>query len=396
MDTTQETANDRTKIYVNGQQITGFDTITNNSQNTDGRFNINAEHGIGRSSTAFDGYMADIYFVDGQALTPTSFAETDSTYGHWKPKAWSGTYGTNGFHLQFEDSSSIGNDTSGNNNDWTPANLSAYDVMAGGSFDVGSGGNTFATMNPLYRNQTRTNIATYKEGNLKVGWNTDAMCESTIGVYEGKWYYEVVSDASAGNHDCMHGIGASPVWGGDCPGCNSYGISMHANGNWTGETGGDTSGATMGNGDIIGIAFDLDNNKIWQSKNGTWTGTPASNTNGASFGDDVKSLNNVVAASRVSNAGTQWSTYNFGQDSSFAGTKTAQGNQDSNGIGDFYYTPPSGFLAMCTKNLPTPTIADPQLHHNTHLYSGNDASSQAVTGVGFAPDFVWISPRLHS
>ncbi|MDP6771872.1 MAG: hypothetical protein QF704_14320, partial [Anaerolineales bacterium] len=156
-DTTQETASNRMKLYVNGVQVTAFDTANYPTQNTDYGVNqtaypfyIGSEH----VRRFYGGYMADVYFVDGQALAPTSFAETDSTYGHWKPKLWSGTFGTNGFHLRFEEtgtgtasSTTIGADSSGNDNHWTSNGLSADDVMSQGASGHATYGNTFCTMN---------------------------------------------------------------------------------------------------------------------------------------------------------------------------------------------------------------------------------------------------------
>ena len=150
-----------------------------------------------------------------------------------------------------------------------------------------------------------------------------------------------------------------------------------------------TTYSTYTIGDVIGCALDLDNNKIYFSKNGTWQGSsdPAAGTNPTAT--DVTGAWFPACTADTS----QSVIINFGQDSSFAGDETAQGNTDGNNNGDFYYTPPSGFLALCTNNLPDPSIALPDENFNTVLYTGNTPSSQAVTGVGFEPDFLWLKSR---
>jgi hypothetical protein len=160
-----------------------------------------------------------------------------------------------------------------------------------------------------------------------------------------------------------------------------------------GTTGAETWGNTFASGDIIGTALDMDNEKIWWSKNGVWqeSGDPAAGTNPAYSGVFAsQGVTNGLVTGHGQYSGTVSQTLNMGQDSSFAGTKTAQGNQDSNSIGDFYYEPPTGFLALCTNNLPDPEIALPEEQFNTVLYTGNGVGSRSITGVGFQPDYVWL------
>ena len=130
-DTTQSTEADRIKIYINGSQITSFDTAAYPSLNYEEPYiNNNIQQDIGRAATAdkgYDGYMAEVHFVDGSALSPTSFGETKS--GIWIPKKYTGSHGTNGYHLDFADGSALGDDESGNGNDFTPNGLAATDVM---------------------------------------------------------------------------------------------------------------------------------------------------------------------------------------------------------------------------------------------------------------------------
>ena len=382
VDTTQATSSNRIKIYLNGE-LQSLSTATYPAQNADTLWNGANAQGIGGRgdvSDAFDGYLADVYFVDGQALDPSNFGETDETYGHWKAKAYEGTYGTNGFYLDFKNSGSLGNDVSGNGNNWTPNNLAANDQM------LDSPTNNFATFNPLQRDGT----ITLSEG------NTIAMCSSssnwqdiatTMAVpVSGKWYWEFLSKAV--NQWCDCGIvdaNSSDYFGNTAAGSH---ISQTGNrgivyAGW-GQKGIDgvftTYGASHTGNDTIGIAVDVDSNIITFYKNGVSQG----------------SINSALVTGTTYLPAMQGSdsngfVANFGQDSSFAGNKTAQGNQDDNNIGDFYYKPPTGYLALCTQNLPEPTVV-PSENFNTVLYTGNGVNntttSRSLTGVGFQPSLI--------
>jgi len=382
VDTTQATSTDRVKVYINGVQ----QTLTAAGG---GAPSLNLETELNNTTTGYigawttsgaykDGYLAEVYLIDGTALTPSSLGETDSTYGHWKPTAWSGTYGTNGFHLQFEDSSSIGNDSSGNDNDWTPTNLSAYDVMAGGSFDVGSGGNTFATLNGLRSNAGDT--VTLSEGNLKATHPSSANILCNILVNSGKWYAEWIRESDTHSMVGISIEGLDPdVWLGSLSGQIGY---YHTGTIYYN----DDSSVSVDSYDIdevIGIALDLDSSP------------PTVKFYNENVLVHTRNLESMFSDTHLSFACGHSNTVgimNFGQDSSFAGNLTAQNNADSGGVGDFYYTPPTGYKALCTKNLPAPAIADPSEHFNTVLYTGN-GSTNAVTGVGFSPNLVWIKER---
>jgi hypothetical protein len=263
-------------------------------------------------------------------------------------------------------------DNSGNNNDWTSNNLTESDIS------VDSPTNNFCTLNPL---DTRVGFA-LSEGNTKLASQTVAgLSRSTFGMSTGKWYFEYIYTDLSG--DGMIGIAnkdASIILhvGSDANGWSYLATSGSKRNNNT-----DTSyGATYTTGDVIGVTFDADNGNLVFYKNNVSQGTAftglASNTYFPAFGDN-------------STGGTSIMVANFGQDSSFAGNKTAQGNQDGNSIGDFYYTPPTDFLALCTSNLPAVAVV-PSEHFNTVLYTGNNTTN-VITGVGFQADFGWWKRR---
>jgi len=289
----------------------------------------------------------------------------------------------------------IGADHSGNYNYFTPTNLGSEDMVED------SPTNNFATINPLSNAG-----AALSEGNLKGVYSThDAGWLGTFGATSGKWYWEtlVIGHASAvigiantatelkTNRSSSAGVYAIQNAGG------SY--AYYRNNGSTGQSAGFPN---MGVGDIVNCALDMDNNKFYIGVNGTYynlsgtTGNPASGTNETY--SSLAALRNSSTWSPFAEyrvASVQGTISNFGQDSSFAGARTAQGNQDGNGIGDFYYSPPSGFLALCSDNLSDPSIADPTDHFNTVLYAGN-GGTQSVTVAGFAPDFVWIKNRTDA
>ena len=383
VDTTQQTASNRVKIYLNGTQITAWATETYPAQNHDcelvDNHNVNIS-GWGDSTpdnSFIDGYLAEMHFVDGTALLPTSFGETGD-YGEWKPIEPSLTYGTNGFYLPFSVEASVEEDRSGNGNNFNSVNIATSDVV------LDSPTNNFATFNSL---DTTTSGRTLLEGNSKVSCTSAGCNISTIGMSSGKWYAEVyfVSGTHARVGICnqagtVDALGAtSNTWAkinnsarlyhnASAP---SYGVNWDAT-------------------EICMVAFDADAGKIWYGVDGTWdaSGNPATASNPSQ--SSVTGEEFFFATS--SGSGTLVFTLNCGQDSSFAGAKTAQGNQDGNDIGDFYYTPPSGFLALCTSNLPAVAVV-PSEHFNTVLYTGDGNSTHAITGVGFQPDFLWVKNR---
>ena len=392
-DTTQAQASSsasdsRLRYYVNGVQITAFDSGTMPSQNFDFRINSAAQHYIGeypRINSHLDGYLAEVNFIDGQALDPTSFGETK--LGVWIPKAYGGSYGTNGFHLNFSNNSTatnLGLDSSGNSNNWSVNGISTTDQM------IDTPTNNFATLNPLL--DTTGNI-TFSEGSLKTVDTNASTSGSSIAVSSGKWFAEMVCTAKTASNAM---VGICTVDGFDSDrqldesliGGSGYGYVMNA----SKLPGGASYGATWAINDIIGIALDLD----------SATNTVTFYKNGSSQGSiNIDNAKYVFCNSNGQGSSTVTYVSNFGQDSTFAGNTTAGGNSDANGNGDFKYAPPSGYLALCSANLPEPVVGPlgdslSDENFNTVLYTGNGTSGQAITGVGFQPDFVWLKGRTAS
>ena len=297
--------------------------------------------------------------------------------------------------------STLGLDRSGNGNDFIAVNLTVSDQM------LDSPTNNFATLNPLQRFVTNTQAPT--EGNLKTicgSTNTaNKHCiASTMGVTSGKWYFEVMIGTTANSHFSNIGVGNSSVKeftelmnttanSNNVPWDGSYGWGYDAyNGNKEHSNTQTSYGSQATLGDIISVAIDMDNSKIWFGSNGTWiaSGNPATGANAAY----TNVTGNIVPVVNTQDGATAFVTMNFGQDSSFAGNKTAQGNQDGNSIGDFYYTPPTGFLALCTKNLPDVAVV-PSEHFDVRLRTGT-GSEVTVSDLEFQPDLLWTKTRSNA
>ena len=283
INTADGTASNRVKIYVNGSQITSFSTSNYPSLNYESKVNLNVDHRIGSisGSTTFDldGYIAEAVLIDGQQLDATSFGEFDSDTNIWKPKDVSGlTFGTNGFYLDFEDSSALGNDAAGSNN-FTVNNLTAIDQ----STDTCT--NNFATLNPLDGN---LGDSLFTEGNLKFDTNTGSnkpWSRSTIGVSSGKWYFEAKLITAANNQAIGISDRPSPDHNSTELGAGAFDYSYQsANSGDKYNNGSQSSyGNTYGANDIVSCALDLDNLKVYFGKNGTFqnSGNPTNGTNPA-------------------------------------------------------------------------------------------------------------------
>ena len=413
VDTTQGTNTNRIKVYVNGVQLTSFtDANTYMDQNADTRTSYassDQQYGNSRhpdNDHGLDGYLAEVNFVDGLQLTPASFAETDDDYGHWKPKKYAGAYGDEGYYLDFKSSgvgtagtATIGADRSGNTNHFTSDNIATTDQMSDSpSFN-------FATLNPLQH--FVTNLPTQTEGNLKticgsVNTGSKHCIAATMAMTSGKWYFEVLIGNTTNSHFSHIGVAnadndlfsqllSTTANSGNVPWDNDYGWGFDG---YNGSKEHDNTQASYGSqvslGDIIGVAVDMDNGKIWFAENNTWlaSGDPAAGSNEA-YSNLAGTIVPVVS---TQDHATAFVTMNFGQDSTFSGGDTSgAGASDGGGIGDFYYAPPSGFLALCASNFAEPV--KPSEYFSNVLYTGNQNANLAITGVGFQPDMVWGKNR---
>jgi len=345
VDTTQATEGNRFKIYVNGTQETSFSTASYPSQNLDTSVNQSgapARVGAG-TNLYFDGYMAEVCWIDGTQYAASDFGEFDSDSPQiWKPKDVSGlTFGTNGFYLDFEDSSNLGNDANGGT-DLTETNVAATDQ----STDTPT--NNFATWNPLFRKGTTT--PAFAEGNLKSTFDDGGANEfalTTFGVSAGKWYAEVKWTSATGTGATATGILDMAYTGTDDPNnsvTNAFGYFGSGQKNVSGTA--SSYGNSYTTNDIIGIAIDMDNNKLYFSKNGTFqnSGDPTSGSTGTGAISIISGVTYGIFTSDYNNKVAELNTGSppYANSSSVA---------DGNGYGAFEYAPPSGYLALCTKNL---------------------------------------------
>ena len=369
-------------LYLNGVLIdpniwgtkTGAGYAANYSPVSGDVFKI----GSNNSNQLASGYFADTYWIEQQALAPVgNFGEIDEDTGQFVATKYTGPAMTgNSFYLNYSDSSNFGTDSSGLGNNFTASDIPATQQMI--DTPQNSTGGNFCVMNPLIK---AYGTMTLSEGNLKsVGdgnWNAVA---STQLIESGKWYWETLIGGSNAQFGIWPDNAALSILNAQ----ESYG-NLYYGGNGQVRTDGSfvSYGASFGSGDIIGTAVDMGASTITWYKNNVSQGA-------YSFSGSVSSANAVVPGG-VFNSQTDY--WNFGQDSSFAGEETAQGNTDGNDNGDFYYTPPTGYLALCTNNLPDPSIALPGENFSTILYTGDGGATQAETGVGFAPDFVWVKDR---
>ena len=356
VDTTQSTASNRVKIYIDGDQITSFSTETYPTQNYDGNWSTAVQHNVGAqtgNNRQFDGYLAEFNYVDGTALTPSTFGLTDTSTGRWIPKTLTGiTYGTNGFRLKFQDSSALGDDTSGNGNDLSATNLAATDQRT----DTPT--NNIATMRPYNPSYSQIlyegNLTTYTNGNNK-GY---PMCSTLRPKGSGKYYAEVRTSGNGGGNTLGFGVFTVEDLPGVTASGNVYPGHSGANGCGSGlwyVHGGTNQlrygtasshvvtsnpSATINGGDVIGIALDLDNFKVsFYNNSGSLIGT--------TFFDASK-----AAAFMAMSNGSITFIWNFGDNGTFAGNETAGGNTDENGDGNFFHSVPSGFKMLKQDNLP--------------------------------------------
>ena len=354
-DTTQSTESDRVKFYVNGILQTDFSSSVYPSLNANLFLQNNTSTVyVGSVGLSYwNGYMSEVVYLDGIAGTINDFGEFDADTGIWKPIDVSGlTFGTNGFYLDFENSGSLGADVSGNGNNFTVNNLTAVDQ----STDTCT--NNFATLNSL--SNTVYSVITFSEGNLKATTTAGkyAPAQSTIGFNTGKWYAEFKA-TDAGNWT-MVGIVAQNSTASSQPlgfFSDSYGYiggsSAGGNNSLMNNDQNTSYAATYGNGDIISIAVDCDNNKLYFGLNGTWlnSGNPESGSTGTGAAFTISSSPTsgfyYFAVANYSGSQTPDWEANFGSPP----FTISSGNSDGNGYGNFEYAVPSGYLSLCTKNL---------------------------------------------
>ena len=394
-------------LYINNESLdTG--TLRSLDTSSDG-LRIGVQYG---NYYPFAGYIADFYLIDGSALTPSSFAETDAVTGEYKPKKYTGGFGTSGAYLLFDDNSgttatTLGKDSSGNSNNFTPSNFVTGDAVKD------SPTNNFATLR-LYGTPPESG-AGLTEGNLEFttgssgsGSAGNRLPFNTIIPTSGKWYVEVMPTTTnlifVGVHPYQVEIAPSSSttrW----QGIYSYnGESYLASTSSTASN--STHAASYGNEDVIGMYINMDAStpEVYFSKNGQWANgsgswnqsspTSAIALGGTFFTTSTGGLEGIGISIRSASSSSSVSAQvNFGQDSTFSGVTTAGGNADENGIGDFKYTVPANALALCTANLGKPTIAFPDNHFDTLLWTGNSTDNRAITGLNFQPDLTWIKRR---
>ncbi len=352
VDTTQSTASNRVKYYVNGTLQTSVGQYyAQVPQNYQTSYNHTEPQWIGRNINStgryFDGYMAEVNFVDGTQYDASYFGETKN--GVWIAKEPNVTYGTNGFRLQFKE--------------------------VGGS-----------------ANSSGRSVDAY------------SFAMSTLAVKTGKWYAELRPQGTITSNNHMVGVCITNVKdqsSGD-PYLENGQINYVAAGNGHVDDGGSINASTFsgstsfGAGDIIGVALDLDSSTrtVKFYKNNSLVNTSSYGNLSSEFDDEHIAFMSILF-------GTNTCMWNFGQDSTFANQITQGGNSDGNGIGDFKYSPPSGYLALCTANLDDDNFAtigpnsatQADDHFNTVLFSGTGSSPLSVTGVGFQPDWLWMKRR---
>ena len=366
IDTTQSTQSNRVKFYINGSQVTNFDTANYPSQNLQTNVNNGNNHMLGRwgsqNGYGFDGYMAEVVFIDGQQLTPSSFGQfNDDSPNIWEPIDVTGlTFGTNGYYLDFENSSSLGADVSGQGNNFTVNNLTAVDQ----STDTCS--NNGCTWNPLIRSS-----ATFTNGNLTYqapSSNPVFGSLTTFGVTKGKWYAECKYHAGSNHYGIigiadevfavLSGLGSNSstdlgktgsALGSDPNDCTvAYVINT---GKIRNNNNNQNYGSGGGDGDIINIALDRDNRKVYFGINGTYenSGNPGSGSNGFDLSSQVTGNTYFLGVTNDTGDSETILDFNFG--GGFGQTAVSSGNSDANGHGNFEYAVPSGFFAWNSKNL---------------------------------------------
>ena len=403
-DSDNGTSADRAIIYINGvrQDMTTYTSVASGASTY---INSTTTHYINHDAHwgAGDYTFAETYFIDGQAYDPTYFAETDSLTGEWKPIKYTSGFSGNSFYCNYSDNSgntstTIGKDSSGLGNNITPFNVS---VSAGTGYDslTDTPTNNFPVFSPLYSFRQCGGSTSYSQGNLKL--NTSAGSSggelypfgfASFGIRSGKWYAEFTCDTG----NAAVGVAHTGQLDRDVT-TNPYGAAASTSIIYTsrGEVRtndgyASQSAPTYTGTDVIGVALDLDNNKIYFHKNGSYinSGNPSTGSNGFTFG----SVPTGVSGDFIFTCGSD-GVQSIGIFGNWGQIKTASTSySDAGGIGSFNYSVPTGFKAVCFKNIDDPSIALPEDHFDTLLFTAN-ASTQVVTGLDFQPDWVWGKSR---
>lgn len=395
-DTTNATAGNRVLLYVNGIQVTAFSTSTDPTLNQNTQFDSTAVHTIGRTSSVssafLDGYLTEINFIDGQALTPSSFGETNTTTGVWQPKKYAGTYGTNGFYLNFSDNSAataaaIGKDYSGNGNNWTPNNISVtagvtYDSMLDVPTQWADGGNgrgNYSVANPV----NAASGLTVSDGNLKIAASAGGskFVNSSIALPSSGAYYAEITCGNATTNLIGQSIGIQSAGRGLTSAQNAAG-SYHFYGTNAGVLVSNATTTASGlsaisANEVFQVAIDVTNSKMWIGRSNVWY-----NSTGGTTGDPATGANPTFTAA-------------FADLFIYSGFDTGSAVSANFNFGQrpFTYTPPSGFKALNTLNLPTPTILKGNQYFDVNLWTGDQSARTITNSGGFQPDFLWTKSR---
>ena len=353
IDTAQGTAANRVKFYVNGVQETSFSTEVYPDQNIDTPFNNDSATypmEIGNDSIfdmggdALAGYLADYYLIDGSQLAPTEFGEFDEDSGIWIPKAYTGSYGDNGFFLDFADSGDLGDDESGNGNDFTEVNIAAADQAT----DTPT--NNFCTLNPIFTNSGSANYQTINEGATKFvnAGNAYRLAVASMGFTSGKWYWEV--KATSVSALMYMGITYPSVWDTDYTLGGTIFLDDNNDPVRYNASGRSAFGSAFGNGDIIAFALDMDASTPTMTvyKNNSSLGNLMSGLSIGGTGTAYLPPKEDGYFPKVGGYGAGTFECNFG---GYTSGTPSSGASDANGYGTFEHAPPTGYYALCTKNL---------------------------------------------
>jgi len=389
VDTTQATASNRIKIYVNGQLETALDASDYPAQNYQTYINHTNIHyiGSGKQDTSalelfLDGYLTEVNHVDGQALAPTEFGEYNQDTGVWQPKRYGGSYGTNGYYLDMSTSSSTVLDQSSNSNNWTATNMNlttstttTYDKMKDVPTLTDVDTANFCTLNPLNKKSTLT----LSDGNLKAT-GANASYNNTYSTFmipkDVKTYFEVtvVTSLGGGNNlafyldsviDLSRVGSPSGAYGVDFGVTSTY--YTYLNGTST------NTGVSIASGHTVQMAIDQASGKMWIGVNNTWfnSGNPSAGTNSIAT---ISTTTDYFIRALCYNSGSM--AFNFGQQ-------------------PFKYTPPTGFKKLNTYNLTDSAIPNGSEYVKTILWTGNSVADRAIT-VGFKPNMVWLKARSNA